>query len=92
MCHGPRLRVYSERSRLRHIRPIVVRFFLFLFFSVFSWAFLVWDARFSGVLTRLRTIGRRGFASTSAKQADITLTVDGKEVTVPQGRMRVPGW
>ncbi|KAF8652650.1 hypothetical protein AX16_004282 [Volvariella volvacea WC 439] len=28
---------------------------------------------------------RRGFASTTAKQADITLTVDGKEVTVPQG-------
>ncbi|KAF9462257.1 Ndufs1, NADH-ubiquinone oxidoreductase 75kD subunit (775) [Collybia nuda] len=28
---------------------------------------------------------RRTFASTSAKQADITLTVDGKEVTVPQG-------
>ncbi|TFY62953.1 hypothetical protein EVJ58_g3543 [Rhodofomes roseus] len=29
--------------------------------------------------------GRRTFASTSARQADITLTVDGKEVTVPQG-------
>ncbi|KAI0312436.1 NADH-ubiquinone oxidoreductase [Amylostereum chailletii] len=29
--------------------------------------------------------GRRTFASTSARKADITLTVDGKEVTVPQG-------
>ncbi|KAL4248593.1 Prokaryotic molybdopterin-containing oxidoreductase [Abortiporus biennis] len=29
--------------------------------------------------------GSRTFASTSRKQADITLTVDGKEVTVPQG-------
>ncbi|TFK64653.1 NADH-ubiquinone oxidoreductase [Pluteus cervinus] len=28
---------------------------------------------------------RRPFSSTSPKQADITLTVDGKEVTVPQG-------
>ncbi|KAI0752754.1 NADH-ubiquinone oxidoreductase [Daedaleopsis nitida] len=28
---------------------------------------------------------RRTFASTSARHADITLTVDGKEVTVPQG-------
>ncbi|KAI0033304.1 NADH-ubiquinone oxidoreductase [Vararia minispora EC-137] len=31
------------------------------------------------------TIGRRTLASTSARSADITLTVDGKEVTVPQG-------
>ncbi|KAH7883116.1 Ndufs1, NADH-ubiquinone oxidoreductase 75kD subunit (775) [Phlebopus sp. FC_14] len=29
--------------------------------------------------------GRRSIASTSARHADITLTVDGKEVTVPQG-------
>lgn len=29
--------------------------------------------------------GRRTFSSSSARQADITLTVDGKEVTVPQG-------
>ena len=29
--------------------------------------------------------GRRTFASTSARGADITLTVDGKEVTIPQG-------
>jgi hypothetical protein len=29
--------------------------------------------------------GRQSFASTSARKADITLTVDGKEVTVPQG-------
>jgi len=29
--------------------------------------------------------GRRPFSSSSARQADITLTVDGKEVTVPQG-------
>ncbi|KAF9050808.1 Ndufs1, NADH-ubiquinone oxidoreductase 75kD subunit (775) [Hymenopellis radicata] len=28
---------------------------------------------------------RRGLSSTSSRQADITLTVDGKEVTVPQG-------
>jgi NADH dehydrogenase (ubiquinone) Fe-S protein 1 len=28
---------------------------------------------------------RRNIASTSARQAEITLTVDGKEVTVPQG-------
>lgn len=39
-------------------------------------------------------LGRRTFASTSARGADITLTVDGKEVTVPQGLgfYRVPGW
>jgi hypothetical protein len=30
-------------------------------------------------------VDRRNIASTSARQADITLTVDGKEVTVPQG-------
>ena len=30
--------------------------------------------------------GRRSFASSSSRQADITLTVDGKEVTVPQGQ------
>ncbi|KAG1809703.1 Ndufs1, NADH-ubiquinone oxidoreductase 75kD subunit (775) [Suillus subaureus] len=30
--------------------------------------------------------GRRSIASTSARQADITLTVDGKEVTVPKVR------
>ncbi|KAF8905933.1 NADH-quinone oxidoreductase [Gymnopilus junonius] len=29
--------------------------------------------------------GRRSFSSTSSRGADITLTVDGKEVTVPQG-------
>ncbi|KAL0572091.1 ndufs1 NADH-ubiquinone oxidoreductase subunit [Marasmius crinis-equi] len=29
--------------------------------------------------------GRRTISSTSSRQADITLTVDGKEVTVPQG-------
>lgn len=29
--------------------------------------------------------GRRSFASSSKRQADVTLTVDGKEVTVPQG-------
>ncbi|KAG8713213.1 hypothetical protein FRC08_013553 [Ceratobasidium sp. 394] len=28
---------------------------------------------------------RRTFASSSARRQDITLTVDGKEVTVPQG-------
>ncbi|KZT00709.1 NADH-ubiquinone oxidoreductase [Laetiporus sulphureus 93-53] len=44
----------------------------------------------SGILTKYVPAsvplgGRRSFASTSAKQADITLTVDGKEVTVPQG-------
>lgn len=30
-------------------------------------------------------VGRRALASSSAKHADISLTVDGKEVTVPQG-------
>jgi hypothetical protein len=30
-------------------------------------------------------IARRNFSTTNARQADITLTVDGKEVTVPQG-------
>ena len=30
-------------------------------------------------------LGSRTFASTSSRQADITLTIDGKEVTVPQG-------
>jgi hypothetical protein len=40
--------------------------------------------------------GRQSFSSTSARKADITLTVDGKEVTVPQGatfvvrRVRTP--
>ena len=29
--------------------------------------------------------GRQSFSSTSARKADITLTVDGKEVSVPQG-------
>ncbi|KAG2337170.1 hypothetical protein BDR05DRAFT_1048317 [Suillus weaverae] len=33
--------------------------------------------------------GRRSIASTSAHQADITLTVDGKEVTVPRAYYRV---
>ena len=37
-----------------------------------------------GVLN-LAFVGRRTFASTSVRGADITLTVDGKEVTVPQG-------
>ncbi|KDQ56565.1 hypothetical protein JAAARDRAFT_132125 [Jaapia argillacea MUCL 33604] len=30
-------------------------------------------------------LGRRGISATAPRQADITLTVDGKEVTVPQG-------
>ncbi|OBZ76170.1 NADH-ubiquinone oxidoreductase subunit, mitochondrial [Grifola frondosa] len=39
-----------------------------------------------GILSKVvSSRGRRTFASTSALQADITLTVDGKEVTVPQG-------
>ena len=29
--------------------------------------------------------GRRSFSLTSTRKADITLTVDGKEVSVPQG-------
>jgi NADH dehydrogenase (ubiquinone) Fe-S protein 1 len=29
--------------------------------------------------------GRRSFSSTSTRKADITLSVDGKEVSVPQG-------
>ena len=33
--------------------------------------------------------GRRSFSSTSARKADITLTVDGKEVSVPQGATSV---
>lgn len=33
-------------------------------------------------------LGRRTFSSTSSLLADITLTVDGKEVTVPQGILR----
>ena len=33
-------------------------------------------------------VGRRSFASSSRRQADDTLTVDGKEVTVPQGGLR----
>ncbi|KAI0301354.1 NADH-ubiquinone oxidoreductase [Russula brevipes] len=44
----------------------------------------------SGWLSRVacsdcRNNRRRSFSSTSARTADITLTVDGKEVTVPQG-------
>jgi hypothetical protein len=33
-------------------------------------------------------LGRRTFTSTPSLLADITLTVDGKEVTVPQGILR----
>jgi hypothetical protein len=33
--------------------------------------------------------GRQSFSSSSARKADITLTVDGKEVTVPQGATSV---
>ena len=33
---------------------------------------------------------RRALSSTAARQADITLTVDGKQVTVPQGTSTVP--
>jgi hypothetical protein len=36
-------------------------------------------------ISTLALKGRRSFASTSTHKADITLTVDGKEVTVPQG-------
>lgn len=32
-------------------------------------------------------IGQRLFSTTIPRQADITLTVDGKEVTVPQGML-----
>jgi NADH dehydrogenase (ubiquinone) Fe-S protein 1 len=35
------------------------------------------------------TKGRQSFSSTSARKADITLTVDGKEVSVPQGATSV---
>jgi hypothetical protein len=34
--------------------------------------------------------GRRSMASTSTRHADITLTVDGKDVTVPQGTKSLP--
>ncbi|KAG2088947.1 Ndufs1, NADH-ubiquinone oxidoreductase 75kD subunit (775) [Suillus discolor] len=37
------------------------------------------------LVSRPSSTGRLGKVSTSARQADITLTVDGKEVTVPQG-------
>lgn len=37
------------------------------------------------IICALNLKGRRSFTSTSARKADITLTVDGKEVTVPQG-------
>jgi hypothetical protein len=33
-------------------------------------------------------VGRRTISSSSARNAEITLTVDGKEVTVPQGTLR----
>ncbi|KAF5373472.1 hypothetical protein D9615_009469 [Tricholomella constricta] len=39
----------------------------------------------TGLLGKVCTHSRRTIASTSTKQADITLTVNGKEVTVPQG-------
>ncbi|KXN81867.1 NADH-ubiquinone oxidoreductase 78 kDa subunit, mitochondrial [Leucoagaricus sp. SymC.cos] len=39
----------------------------------------------TGILGKVATTGRRSLASSSARNADITLTVDGKEVTVPQG-------
>ncbi|KAI9428631.1 Ndufs1, NADH-ubiquinone oxidoreductase 75kD subunit (775) [Lactarius indigo] len=42
-----------------------------------------WLSRFA--CTDCRNNRRRSFSSTSARKADITLTVDGKEVTVPQG-------
>lgn len=34
---------------------------------------------------RMVYLGRKSISSTSTRRADITLTVDGKEVTVPQG-------
>jgi len=40
---------------------------------------------------RTLNLGRRSFSSTSSRGADITLTVDGKEVTVPQGSFCCPG-
>ncbi|KAJ4490076.1 Ndufs1, NADH-ubiquinone oxidoreductase 75kD subunit (775) [Lentinula aciculospora] len=42
----------------------------------------------AGLVGKVRSAtanGRRSLSSTSSRQADITLTVDGKEVTVPQG-------
>ncbi|KAG5643424.1 hypothetical protein DXG03_000968 [Asterophora parasitica] len=41
----------------------------------------------TGLLGKVSTHSRRTIASTSAKQAEITLTVNGKEVTVPQGAL-----
>lgn len=39
----------------------------------------------TGILGKVANTSRRSLASSSARNADITLTVDGKEVTVPQG-------
>ncbi|XP_006455075.1 NdufS1 NADH-ubiquinone oxidoreductase subunit [Agaricus bisporus var. bisporus H97] len=39
----------------------------------------------TGIFGKVATSGRRSLASSSSRNADITLTVDGKEVTVPQG-------
>lgn len=38
-------------------------------------------------VTEADQLGLRLFSTTPARQADITLTVDGKEVTVPQGML-----
>ena len=61
---------------------------------------LAWHAQTAGITVRrlafwnsgpglihyMSTLkGRRSFSSSSARKADITLTVDGKEVAVPQG-------
>ncbi|KAG6873842.1 hypothetical protein C0995_010454 [Termitomyces sp. Mi166 len=40
----------------------------------------------TGLLGKVSVQSRRTIASSSARQADITLTVNGKEVTVPQGK------
>ncbi|GLB39536.1 putative complex I 75 kDa subunit family protein [Lyophyllum shimeji] len=39
----------------------------------------------TGLLGTVSHCGRRAISSTSTRQADVTLTVNGKEVTVPQG-------
>ena len=41
-------------------------------------------------VTHKTCLARRAFTSTQPLSADITLTVDGKEVTVPQGTCQVP--
>jgi len=74
-CRHDLRREYSGRWRAHPVPHTAVRTWLLCLWPSFS-------LFYPGFIAERRTI-----ASTSARQADITLTVDGKEVTVPQGTL-----